>query len=101
MNPEHGQALFFESLALAHWEAGDFDEAQKEYERIVSLTTGRLLYGEIFAKSLYMLGKIYEEKGMQDEAIEHYEKFLSLWNKADLSFPEVADAKKRLTALKS
>jgi len=101
MDPEQGQALFFESLALAHWEAGNFDEAQKEYERIVSLSTGRLLYGDIFAKSLYMLGKIYEEKGMKDEAIEHYEKFLSLWNGADPSTTEIIDARKRLTTLKN
>ena len=101
MNPEYGQALFFEPLALAYFEAGDIDGAQKEYERIVSLSTGRLLYGDIFTMSLYMLGKIYEEKGMEDEAIEHYEKFLSLWNGADTSVTESGDAKKRLTALKS
>ncbi len=101
LGPEFGQALFFEPLALAYFESGDFDGAQKEYERIVSLSTGRLLYGDIFAKSLYMLGKIYEEKGMKDEAIEHYEKFLSLWNEADPSIPEIVDARKRLTTLKS
>jgi len=82
MNPEQGQALFFESLARAHWEAGDLDGAQKESERIVSLSTGRLFYGDIYTKSFYMLGKIYEEKEMGDEAIEHYEKFLTLWNEA-------------------
>lgn len=48
-----------------------------------------------------MLGQIYEEKGMQDETIEHYERFLSIWNEADPSLPEVADARKRLTALQS
>jgi len=101
MNPEQGQALFFESLARAHWEAGDLDGAQKEYERIVSLSTGRLFYGDIYTKSFYMLGKIYEEKGMGDEAIEHYEKFLTLWNEADPSTTEIVDARKRLTALKS
>lgn len=65
------------------------------------MSAGRLLYGDTFAKSLYMLGQIYEEKGMQDEAIEHYERFLSIWNEADPSLPEVADARKRLTALQS
>lgn len=101
LGPEYAQALFFEPLALACFEAGDFDGAQKEYERIVSLSTGRLLYGDIFAKSMYMLGKIYEEKGMEEEALKHYEKFLRLWNKADSSFLEVADARKRLAVLKS
>jgi tetratricopeptide (TPR) repeat protein len=101
IDPGHAQALFFEPLASTNFEAGDVDKAQKEYERIISLSTGRLLYGDIFAKSLYMLGKIYEQKSMEDEAIEHYEKFLSLWGEADPSITEIVDAKKRLTALKS
>ncbi len=101
LDPGYGQALFIEPLALAYFESEDFDGAQKEHERIVSLSTGRLLYGDIFAKSLYMLGKIYEQKRMQDEAIEHYEKFLSIWSEADPSITEIIDARKRLTALKS
>ncbi len=101
MNPEHGQALFFESLAAAHFEAGDFDEAQREYERIVSLSSGRLFYGDIYAKSFYMLGVIFEKTERKDKAIEQYEKFLSLWIEADPSISEVADARKRLTALKT
>jgi tetratricopeptide (TPR) repeat protein len=99
MHPSHGQALFFKSLALAHFETGDFDGAQKEYERIVSLSTGRLFYGDIYAKSLYMLGVILEKKDRKDKAIEHYEKFLSLWSEADPSISEVADARNRLAAL--
>ena len=101
LGPEYGQALFFEPLATAYFESEDLDGAQREYERIVSMSTGRLIYGDIFAKSLYMLGKIYEEKGMKDEAIEHYEKFLSLWSEADPSISEMTDAGKRLTSLKS
>jgi len=34
------------------------------------------------------------------KAIEHYEKFLSLWKDADSSIAEVEDAKKRLAGLK-
>jgi len=48
-----------------------------------------------------MLGKIYEQKSWKGKAIEHYEKFLDLWKDADPGFPEVTDAKKRLTGLKS
>jgi len=93
-------ALFMEPLALAYYRAGDLDKAQEEYERITSLTTGRFIYGDIYAKSFYTLGKICEQKGWKGKAIEHYEKFLELWKDADPSIPEVEDAKKRLAGLK-
>ena len=48
-----------------------------------------------------MLGKICEEQGDTAEAIEHYEKFLSLWESADPGLDEVDDAKKRLAELKT
>lgn len=98
VNNEH--ALFMDSLASAYYKAGDLEKAQEEYEKIISLTIARLYYGDIFAKSFYMLGKIFQEKGWEGKAIEHYEKFLELWKKADPGIPEVGDAKKRLAALK-
>jgi tetratricopeptide (TPR) repeat protein len=99
--PSQGQALFIDSLALAYYKSGDLERAREEYERITKLTTGRLFYGDIYAKSFYMLGKIYEQKGDKGKAIEHYEKFLDLWKDADHGIPEVEDAKKRLAGLKS
>ncbi len=98
---EFGQALFFEPLASAYFEAGDWDEAQKEYERIIALTTGRLLYGDIYARSFYMLARVYEKRGMRKQASEHYEKFLRLWKDADQGIREIDDAKKRLNALRA
>jgi serine/threonine protein kinase/Tfp pilus assembly protein PilF len=98
---EFAQALFLEPLALAYFEAGDLDEAQKEYERIIALTTGRLLQGDIYARSFYMLARIYEKRGMMKQAAEHYEKFLSLWKEADPGIIEVNDARQRLSALKA
>jgi serine/threonine protein kinase/Tfp pilus assembly protein PilF len=94
-------ALFMEPLALAYYRAGDLDKAQEEYERITSLTAGRFIYGDIYAKSFYMLGKICEQKGWKGKAIEHYEKFLDLWKDADPGITEVEDARKRLAGLKS
>jgi DNA-binding MarR family transcriptional regulator len=47
------------------------------------------------------IGKIYEEQGNSAKAIEHYEKFLSLWKDADSGLPEVGDARERLVGLKN
>lgn len=75
------------------------EEAQKEYRRIISLTTGRLFSGDIFAKSLYMLARIFQEQGNQKEAIEHYARFIGLWKNADTKIPELEHAKKQLQKL--
>jgi len=94
-------AAFFDSLALSYYRAGDLESAREEYEKITKLTTGRLRNGDIYAKSFYMLGKIYEEQGNAAKAIEHYQKFLDLWKDADPGLPEVEDARKKLAGLKS
>jgi len=94
-------ALFMEPLALAYYKMGDLDKAQEEYEKITSLSRGRIYYGDIYVKSFYMLGKIFEQKGWKGKAIEHYEKFLDLWKDADPGLAEVEDARTRLVRLKS
>jgi serine/threonine protein kinase/Tfp pilus assembly protein PilF len=99
-SPDH-HALIIEPMALAYYKAGDFEKAQLEYERIISLISGRLHYGDIYAKSFYMLGKIYQERGMKEKAMEHYEKFLALWKDADPGIQEVSEAKKQLASLQS
>jgi tetratricopeptide (TPR) repeat protein len=92
-------ALFMEPLALAYYKMGDLDKAQEEYEKITSLSSGRIYYSDIYAKSFCMLGKIYEQQGDTARAIEHYEKFLELWKDADPGMAEVEDARKRLAGL--
>jgi len=88
-------ALFIEPLALAYYQSGDLEKAEEQYEKIISLTTGRFYYGDIYAKSFYMLAKIHEQQGQKNKAIEHYEKF-----HADPGIAEVEDAKKRLAGVK-
>jgi serine/threonine protein kinase/Tfp pilus assembly protein PilF len=97
--PGDEQALFIESLAQAYFGSGDFDQAGAEYRRIQSLTTGRLSYGDIHARSFYMLGRIAEQTGDKPSARESYAKFLDLWKDADPGLPEVDDARKRLAGL--
>ena len=93
-------AFFISALAQAHFNAGHLNKAQKNYERIQSLALGRLDDGDLYAKSFYMLGKIYEQRGQKEKAIENYSKFLEFWKNADPGIAEVKDAKKSLAELK-
>ena len=93
--------LFLDSLGRAYYESGDLDKARGEYGRIQNINVeGKFDFGDVYAKSFHMLGKIHEQQGDTDKAIEHYEKFLDLWKDADPGQPEVEDAKKRLAGLK-
>jgi tetratricopeptide (TPR) repeat protein len=102
-HPRYGDyhALFMGPLAFAYHKSGNLEKSQEEYEKIISLTSGRLHFGDIYAKSFYMLGQIYEHKGWEGKAMEHYEKFLNLWKNADTDLPEIEGAIKRLTGLKA
>ena len=94
-------AFYLNSLASVYNQTGNLEKARELYEKIISLTTGRLRWGDIYAKSFYQLGKICQKKGWEGKAIEHYEKFLQLWEKADPDLPETADAKKQLDVLRN
>ena len=92
-------AGFMDPLARAYFHSGDLERARQEYEAITRLTTGRLNYGEIYARGFYMLGQIYEQMGNKKQARANYRRFLDLWKNADPGLPEVEDAKKRLAAI--
>jgi serine/threonine protein kinase/tetratricopeptide (TPR) repeat protein len=92
-------AWFRDALALAYWKAADLQKARDIYIQITALNFGRIHAGEIYARSYYRLGLIYEKLGDKGQARESYNKFLDLWKDADPGLPEVPDAKARLAAL--
>jgi tetratricopeptide (TPR) repeat protein len=92
-------ADYLNPLARAYFESGDLEKARKQYEALIGLSAGRMYSGDIYAKSFYMLGQIYDRSGKKKEARANYRKFLELWKNADLGLPEVEDAKKRLVGL--
>jgi serine/threonine protein kinase/Flp pilus assembly protein TadD len=94
------RGLFLDSLAQAYFRAKNFDEAQEEFGKIHPLTAGRFDYGDIFAKSYFMLGKIYEQRGWDQLARQNYQQFLDLWKNADPRFKELEDARTRLAAIR-
>jgi tetratricopeptide (TPR) repeat protein len=98
-NVDSWHALFMEPLARAYYMNENIENAQREYEKIVSLTVGKMYQGDIYAKSLYMLGKIHQEKEETDKAIEYYERFLEILKNTDQKSPEFQNAHKQLSLL--
>jgi len=94
----HAWVMF--SLADAYYQAGELDKACAELEAIQALTSGRLYWGDLYARSFYLLGKFRQEQGRTREAVENFEKFLVIWKDADADRPELEDARRRLAALK-
>ena len=94
------QAYYYDGLGTAYYQNGDWPKAIETYNRVIGLATGRLRWGDIYARSYYWLGKIHQRTGNNVEAAAHYERFLKLWKNADIGLPEVADAQKQLEALR-
>jgi serine/threonine protein kinase/Tfp pilus assembly protein PilF len=91
--------LFFDSLASAYLEKQDLKKAQKEYEKILTLTTGRLRWGDKYSLAYYHLGKIHQVMGDEEKSREYYNEFLELWGDANPNLNEILDAKEQITAL--
>lgn len=88
--------LYLDSLALAYYKNGNLEKARETYERISSLKTGRLRWGNKYVLSFYWLGKIYRETGEIQKAREACTKFLDIWNHSDPEIPEIEEAQKML-----
>ena len=87
-------------LPRALWKKGDLSQAVAEYKRLMTITPQnkfRYLISPLFH---YRLGRVLEEKGDKAEAAQEYRKFLEYWKDADSRHAELADARRRLAALK-
>ena len=89
-------------LAGCYYETGDTDKAIDVLRKTQNLYSQMWPFyrATVYARSFYLLGKLYEKKGDQRLAVASYEKFLNLWNLADKDLPELVDAKIRLGNLK-
>ena len=89
-----------ESVAYGYLMSGDMDQAMAKYEELISHKDFGWEAQEYWIRAHYQLGKIHEEKGNNEKAIQYYQRFLDIWKDADAGLPEVTEAKKRLTKLK-
>ena len=94
-----GHNFYLYYLGEAQLLAGDLEAARQSYLEGLNLTTGKIFFGELWAKSHLRLGEVYEKLGNINKAIEHTEKFLEMWQSADPGLPEVEDAKEALNRL--
>jgi len=77
------------AIALYENTLGDYNPAFRVYRSISAV------------KAFYHLGLAYEQAGRTIDAIEQYERFLTIWADADPGIKEIADARKRLARLKT
>ncbi len=87
--------------ARAFLKKGQKDEAIAEYERLVSPEAGAREKAMVHPFNRVRLAALYEDKGDLDRAVEQYAAAVKVWRNADPSLPEVATARKKLTALKA
>jgi len=92
-------AYWLDMMADACQLGGRLDKAAETYGKIQELLGGRWLWGAVYARSYFKLGKVCEQLGKKTDARECYRKFLDLWKDADSGLPEVEEAGKRLAAL--
>jgi tetratricopeptide (TPR) repeat protein len=85
-------------LPRAYLAVGNIDSAIAAYERAVDPKIDPICPS--FPRYHYRLALLYERKGLKAKAISEYEKFLTIWGKADPIYKEPADARAKLAKLK-
>jgi tetratricopeptide (TPR) repeat protein len=86
-------------LPRAYQKMGNLDQAIEEYKKLLIFNPAsqdRRLHNPVYH---YRLAKLYEQKGLREEAKKEHARFLELWKDADNGIPELVDAKKRLAQL--
>ncbi len=99
--PGYLTILLLYHLAECQFEQKKYNKSAQSLIQMQAIrNTSFGLRANYYPKSIYLLGKIYEQTDDRNLAIKNYTKFLEMWKNADEDLPELIDAKKRLANLK-
>ena len=90
---------YLESLAYAHYVAADFEAAKAQYQTMVSDPDLGWEAQEPWILAHYQLGRIHQEQGDVDQALEYYRRFLDIWQDGDDDLVALIDARRRVAEL--
>ncbi|MCK5220636.1 MAG: hypothetical protein KAR14_03575, partial [Candidatus Aminicenantes bacterium] len=96
-------ALFYFELGHSYFLSGQLFESEKWLRKLGYLTLSRYFFGDLYAKSLYYLGKIFQKKGWVGKAIESYDHFILMWGNGDREIvgEMITDAEKQVKLLET
>ena len=80
----------------AYEKMGDIDKAIETYQKLITFDLkgqDRRMHIPVYH---YRLAKLYDSKGLKEQAQAEYQKLLEDWKDADPGIPELVDAKKRM-----
>ena len=98
--PGYLKILLLYHLAECQFEQKEYSKAAQSLIKMQSIRNPGLgLRAMYYPKSIYLLGKVYEQKGDSDLALKSYTRFLEMWKNADEDLPALIDAKERLKNL--
>jgi tetratricopeptide (TPR) repeat protein len=97
---QYNQPFLKDVLARAYWKKGDLDAAAAEYRKLLTIDPANQVRYLMSPLYHYRLGRVLEDKGDRAGARVEYSKFLEYWKDADPTHPELADARRRLAAIR-
>jgi tetratricopeptide (TPR) repeat protein len=86
-------------LSQCYYHAARYSDALAALTR--ALAERSMYVTASYPKAVLLLGKIQEEMGNKKDALATYQKFLTLWKRADADLPALVDARKRVAKLRA
>lgn len=94
------EPMIMESLAYAYWKLGNWEEAARDYQKLVEHPHLGDERQEDWIQAHYQLGRGFQQAGDDEKARQYYEKLLAIWKDGDRDLTAAVDARRQLTRLR-